>query len=101
MICYDAAMDRIAVINPSVAPRAAKITGASRPALLADAVVSFVDNSKLHADAFIERLQLILRDRYGIKAGAKVRKYAPKDELSERDLALLAKSAAVVQCYGD
>ena len=94
-------MNRITILNPTVVRRAAPITGAPRPGALNDAVIGFVDNSKLNADAFIERLQPLLRDRHGIRVGAKVRKYAPKDELSERDLATLVKCAAVVQCYGD
>ena len=94
-------MNRVTVFNPKVAQQAAAVSAARRPDTLRGAVVGFVDNSKLNADRFIERLQPLLRERYGIKAGAKVRKHAPKDELSERDLAELAKCAAVVQCYGD
>jgi hypothetical protein len=94
-------MNRVTVFNPKVAQQAAVIGAARRPAMLKDAVVGFVDNSKLHADRFIERLQPLLQEQYGIKLGPKVRKHAPKDELSERDLAELVKCAAVVQCYGD
>ncbi len=94
-------MSRVTVFNPRVSQQLPAIDVASRPAALKDAVIGFVDNSKLNADLFIERLQPLLRDQYGIKLGAKVRKHAPKDELSECDLAELAKCAAVVQCYGD
>lgn len=94
-------MNRVMVFNPQVSQQTAVIDAARRPAALKNAVVGFVDNSKLNADVFIKRLQALLRDHYGIKPGAKVRKHAPKDELSERDLAELAKCVAVVQCYGD
>ena len=94
-------MNRVIVFNPKVAQQAAAVGAARRPGSLKDAVVGFVDNSKLNADRFIERLQSMLQERYGIKVGAKVRKHAPKDALSGVDLAELAKCAAVVQCYGD
>jgi len=42
-----------------------------------------------------------LRDEYGISPDVKVRKFAPKDELSEHELKELVECAAVVQCYGD
>ncbi len=94
-------MNRVTVFNPQVAQQIAAIPGAARPAVLKDVVVGFVDNSKLNADLFIERLQPLLRDEYGIKLGARVRKRAPKDELSLSDLADLANCTAVVQCFGD
>jgi hypothetical protein len=94
-------MDRLTVLNPEVAQQITAIKGAARPGALKDIVVGFVDNSKLNADYFIERLQPLLRDEYGIKLGVRVRKHAPKDELAEHDFAELAKCAAVVQCYGD
>ena len=94
-------MNRVTVFNPKVSRQTAVIDAARRPGALKNAVIGFVDNSKLNADLFIERLQALLRDQYGIKLGARVSKHAPKDELSERDLAELAKCVAVVQCYGD
>ena len=63
--------------------------------------VGFVDNSKQNADLFIGRLSELLRDEYGISPDVKVRKFAPKDELSGHELKELVKCAAVVQCYGD
>ena len=94
-------MNRVTVLNPTVAQTMAEIKGARRPPALKGAVIGFVDNSKVNADLFIERLRPLLHDEYGIKLGVKVRKLAPKDELSERELAQLAECAAVVQCYGD
>ena len=94
-------MNRVTVLNPQLSQQAAVIDAARRPGALKDAVIGFVDNSKLNADLFIERLQPLLHEQYGIKLGAKVRKRAPKDELSDHDLEELAKCAAVVQCYGD
>jgi hypothetical protein len=94
-------MSRLTILNPQVSQTVAKVTGASRVADLRGAVIGFVDNSKQNADHFIERVGTLLRDQYGIAAGVKVRKHAPKDELAASDLAALAKCAAVVQCYGD
>jgi len=94
-------MDRITIMNPKVAESVATIEGAARPKALKDLVLGFVDNSKQNADKFIERLRPILEDEYGAKVGVTVRKSAPKDELSLRELAQLAKCNAVVQCYGD
>ena len=94
-------MEHLTVFNPKVSQPVAKVTGAVRIADLKGAVIGFVDNSKQNADHFIERVGMLLRDQYGIAAGVNVRKHAPKDELAERDLAELAKCAAVVQCYGD
>ena len=94
-------MSRLTVLNPAVVPPITRLDGAGRLADLAGAMVGFVDNSKQNADLFIERLGARLREDYGITPGVKVRKRAPKDELTERDFAELAKCAAVVQCYGD
>jgi hypothetical protein len=94
-------MDRITIMNPQVAESIATVAGAARPQALKDIVLGFVDNSKLNADKFIATLQPILEDEYGAKVGVTVRKLAPKDELSLRELAELAKCNAVVQCYGD
>jgi hypothetical protein len=88
-------------MNPRVAESVATIEGAPRPQGLKDLVLGFVDNSKQNADKFIEWLRPILEDEYGAKVGVTVRKSAPKDELSLRELAELAKCNAVVQCYGD
>jgi hypothetical protein len=94
-------MNRVTVFNPKVAHQSAAINAAHKLGTLKDAVVGFVDNSKLNADRFIEHLQPLLKEQYGIQIGTRVRKHAPKDDLSDHDLAELAKCAAVVQCYGD
>jgi hypothetical protein len=94
-------MNRLTVLNPTVFQDIPAIKGPARLARLNGAVIGFVDNSKQNADLFIERLRALLHDGYGIAPGIHVRKNAPKDELAERDLAKLARCAAVVQCYGD
>lgn len=94
-------MNRLTVLNPKVFQEIPAIKGAARLARLKDATIGFVDNSKQNADLFIEHLRALLRERYGIAPGVKVRKHAPKDELAERDFSELAKCSAVVQCYGD
>lgn len=94
-------MSKITILNPKVSQPVATVTGAVRVTDLKGAVIGFVDNSKQNADHFIERVSALLREQYGIAAGVKVRKHAPKDELAADDLAELVKCAAVVQCYGD
>ena len=89
------------VFNPKPRQDIPALSGAERPAGLSGARVGFVDNSKQNADLFIERLSERLHDEYGISPDVKVRKFAPKDELSEHELKELAECAAVVQCYGD
>ncbi len=94
-------MKSITILNPKVSQPVAAVSGAVRIADLKGAVIGFVDNSKQNADHFIERVGTLLREQYGIGADVKVRKHAPKDELSPGDMAALVKCAAVVQCYGD
>ena len=94
-------MNQLTVLNPRVLHDIPAIKGTTRLSDLKGATIGFVNNSKLNADVFIERLQPLLREEYGIKIGATVRKAAPKDELTERDVAQLSGCAAVVQCYGD
>ena len=94
-------MKKVIVLNPNAKQEIAALTGARRLASLSGATVGFIDNSKQNADVFIERLRLKLHEQFGTGADVKVRKFAPKDELSERDFRELVKCAAVVQCYGD
>ena len=94
-------MNQLTVLNPRVLQDIPALKGSARLAVLKGAVIGFVNNSKLNADIFIGRLQPVLQQEYGITIGALVRKNAPKDELSERDVAQLSGCAAVVQCYGD
>src|SRR5262249_6066539 len=63
--------------------------------------LGFVDNSKLNADHFLSCLTGELADRFGAVIGPVVRKHAPKDHLSDGNLAELARCDAVVQCFGD
>ena len=94
-------MSKITVINPKPRHDVVAVCGAQRLARLSGAVVGFIDNSKQNADLFIERLRGLLHEQYGVSPDIKVRKFAPKDELTERELRELVKCAAVVQCYGD
>jgi hypothetical protein len=68
---------------------------------LAGKRVAFVDNSKVNADFFLSRVSQRLVERFGIVAGPMIRKAAPKDRLTETDLAEIATCAAVVLCFGD
>src|SRR5258708_20924454 len=63
--------------------------------------VGFVDNSKGNADLFLSRVAQMLVERFGIVAGPMIRKAAPKDRLTEKDLADIASCSAVVLCFGD
>src|SRR5262245_54156245 len=88
-------LNRITVYNPRSAEQAAAIDAAPRPRTLRNALIGFIDNSKVNADRFIERLQPLLRERYGISVGPQLRKHAPKDALSERELEELSGCTAV------
>jgi len=93
-------MGEVTVLNPRVAqaePRAPL----AQLVQLRGARIAFVDNSKVNADAFLRRLKPVLEKVYGVTAGKTVRKLAPKDELSDADLASLQEHDAVVQCFGD
>jgi hypothetical protein len=94
-------MSTLTVCNPRVAE--ADATAALAPALasLKGARIAFVDNSKVNADLFLGRLKPLLEKIYGAKPGETVRKLAPKDELSEADMTVLAGHDAVIQCFGD
>ena len=94
-------MKQTTILNPTPHEDIPVLSAAKRPAGLSGAAVGFVDNSKQNADLFIERLSEQLREQYGISPDVKVRKFAPKDELSDGELRELVKCAAVVQCYGD
>jgi hypothetical protein len=100
-ICGGKPLKPMIILNPKPRQDIPALSGAKRLAGLGGAVVGFIDNSKQNADLFIERLGELLRDQYGVSPDVKVRKFAPKDELSDRELRELVKCAAVVQCYGD
>ena len=93
-------MPHIVVLNPRAYDTAGALALAPQLDRLEDARIAFVDNSKVNADAFLERLRRLLAER-GVKPGTTVRKLAPKDELSEGDLEHLARHDAVIQCFGD
>lgn len=94
-------MSKLTIINPvvdgDVSPRAI----APQLAAVRGARVAFVDNSKVNADLFINRIGTLLGEQYGAISAGTVRKLAPKDDLTEADLAQLAGYDAVVQCIGD
>jgi hypothetical protein len=87
--------------EPTVTDRPAAIPLARRLSALRGKRLAFIDNSKCNADLFIERLASGLAERYAAVAGPVLRKGAPKDRLSDGDLANLAQCDAVVQCFGD
>lgn len=94
-------MNRATVLNPKASQNTPPIQGSPRLAELNGAVIGFVDNSKVSADVFIDRLRTLLPGQHGSKIGITVRKAAPKDELTDHDVAELSRCAAIVQCYGD
>ena len=94
-------MSQVTVLNPKVFEDIKPVTLASRLKELKGVRVGFVDNSKLNANLFIERVEEGLRDKFGIEVGERVRKLAPKDELSADDVDRLSDCTAIVQCYGD
>ena len=77
------------------------VTLASRLSELKGKRLGFVDNSKLNADVFLARVLADLQSRYGAVVGPTIRKFAPKDHLTDADIERLAQCDAVVQCFGD
>ncbi len=94
-------MGELTVLSPCVANVGVHAPLAHALRDLRGARIAFVDNSKVNADLFLERIKPLLGELYGTSAGTTVRKLAPKDELSEADLALLREHDAVIQCFGD
>ena len=94
-------MSTLTVCNPRVAESDGYAPLAPPLANLKGARIAFVDNSKVNADLFLTRLKPLLEKVYGARPGETVRKLAPKDELSEADVAVLAQHDAVIQCFGD
>lgn len=94
-------MSKLLILNPSVQNDAAPQAIAPQLPALRGAHVAFVDNSKVNADVFISRVSTLLGERYGAVSSTTVRKLAPKDDLSDADLAQLASCDAVIQCIGD
>jgi hypothetical protein len=76
----------------ALAPRLSAISGKR---------LGFVDNSKLNADMFLARVSADLASCYGVIVGPMVRKFAPKDHLTETDIEKLSQCDAVVQSFGD
>src|SRR6201993_5586336 len=88
-------------LDPTVADESPPVPPAPRLGDLASKRLGFVDNSKLNADLFLSRIAAELAGRFGVVVGPVIRKFAPKDYLSEANIAELAKCDAVVQCFGD
>ena len=88
-------------LDPTVAEESPPVLPAPRLGDLASKRLGFVDNSKLNADLFLSRIAAELAGRFGVVVGPVIRKFAPKDYISEANIAELAKCDAVVQCFGD
>jgi hypothetical protein len=91
----------VSVLNPVIHDDTPRLPLATPLAALRNARIAFVDNSKVNADVFLERVKTLLGERYGVAAGNTVRKLAPKDDLTAADLALLGDCDAVIQGFGD
>jgi hypothetical protein len=89
------------LLEPTVTDHPPGLTGAARLPDVRGKRLGFVDNSKCNADLFIRRLCKQFGERFAVVPGPIVRKLAPKDRLSEADLARLAQCDAVVLCFGD
>jgi hypothetical protein len=94
-------MQKITVLNPRLS--GARVSASLAPQLnvLQDARVAFVDNSKVNADFFLSRVKPLLEEKYGALVSKTIRKLAPKDELTDADIAELSGYDAVIQCFGD
>jgi len=89
------------LLEPTVTDQSPAISAAQRLSDVRGKRLGFVDNSKCNADLFIQRLSAQLTDRFAAVHGPVIRKAAPKDRLTEGDLANLAQCDAVVHCFGD
>src|SRR5580704_4060929 len=89
------------LLEPTVRDQSPAISAAQRLSDVRGKRLGFVDNSKCNADLFIQRLSTQLTDRFAVVRGPVIRKAAPKDRLTDADLANLAQCDAVVQCFGD
>jgi len=94
-------MSTLNILNPVIYDDTPHLPLAPQLNALRNARIAFVDNSKVNADVFLSRVQAVLGERYGITTGTVVRKLAPKDDLSERDLEALGACDAVIQGFGD
>jgi hypothetical protein len=92
-----------APLNPTIPQNDAAATVPPAPRLsdLQGKRIGFVDNSKLNADLFIGRLVEALSSRFGATVAHQIRKFAPKDHLTQDDFAKLSACDAVVLCFGD
>src|SRR3954470_14046837 len=88
-------------LDPVATENKPAVSLASRLAEIKGKRLGFVDNSKLNADIFISRISADLASRHGAIVGPMVRKFAPKDHLSETDIEQLSQCDGVVQCFGD
>src|ERR1700719_199497 len=86
-------------LEPTVSDQSLSISAAQRLSGVRGKRLGFVDNSKCNADLFIQRISTQLTDRFAVVGGPVIRKAAPKDRLTESDLANLAQCDAVVQCF--
>jgi hypothetical protein len=89
------------MFEPIVAEQTPNIPVAPRLDDLRNKRVGFVNTSKCNADLFIDRVSSRLAAQFGVVAGPVIRKAAPKDRLTDRNLAELSACDAVVQCFGD
>lgn len=94
-------MKSVSFVDPQTRLEVAISDPAHRPGALAGLRVGFVDNSKLNADLFIDRLVTRLQEAHAMTLGARIRKLAPKDRLTSSDLDSLRGCDVVVQCFGD
>ena len=94
-------MQRLTILNPGVADRAEQASLARELGAVENARVAFVDNSKVNADFFLSCVKSLLEEKFGVRVGTTIRKLAPKDELSEAEVAELSQYDAVIQCFGD
>ena len=94
-------MPKLTVLNPAIFDAVTSAPTAPALSRLLGSRIGFVDNSKQNADLFLGRLRPLLEEMHGVKTGATIRKLAPKDQLTDSDVAKLVEYDAVIQCFGD
>jgi len=91
----------ITVLDPTAGGTTRVATMAPPLRTLAGATVGLLDNGKVNADRFLDHLDAILRERYGVQATVRRRKPNMSAPAPAAILAELTACDAVVSAVGD
>jgi hypothetical protein len=95
-------MNAMIIVDPAAESAAPGTALAPRLESLAGARLALIDNSKHRADVFLDRLQEVLADQYGVAACVRYRKTNPSIPTPAEALAeLLAGNHALIHAIAD